>query len=60
MTSHSNWVSRAIPVANLRYLPKHAVRIGGIRGKKGFVTVRLCADWIKRADSKYKILFRGM
>lgn len=60
MTSLSKVVYRNIPQHNLKYLPKNAIAIGGVRGKKGLVRVRLDVDWIKRSNSKYKILFRGM
>ena len=55
----SKTVLRNVPQRNVRYLPKNAIVLGGIRGMKGYVRVRLDLDWVRRSDSKYKILFRG-
>lgn len=59
MTSLSKVVYRKIPRENIKYLPKNAILIGGVRGQKGWVRVRLDADWVKRSQSKYEVLFRG-
>ena len=60
MTSHSKFIYRYIPQANLKYLPKNAVAIGGVRGRKGIVMVRFDYDWYKSANKKIEVLFRGM
>ena len=60
MTSLSKYVSRCVPKENLQYLPKHAIKVGGIRGKKGMVRVKLEINWLKRTNNKLKVLFRGM
>jgi hypothetical protein len=60
MTSHSKFIYRYIPQANLKYLPKNAVAVGGVRGRKGMVRVRFDWDWVKRSNNKLKVLFRGM
>lgn len=48
-----------MPQKNIKYLPKNAIILGGVRSMKGYVRVRLDADWVRRSDSKYKALFRG-
>jgi len=55
----SKTVLRNIPQENVRYLPKNAIVLGGIRGMKGYVRVRLDLNWVRHSDCKYKILFRG-
>lgn len=55
----SKTVLRHMPQRNIKYLPKNAVILGGVRGMKGYVRVRLDADWVRRSNSKYKALFRG-
>jgi len=57
--SLSKTVLRNIPIANIKFLPKNAIAVGGIRGKKGWVRVRLDADWVKHANKKYEALYRG-
>jgi len=49
-----------VPQENLKYLPKNAVPIGGVRGRKGIVRVRFDLDWVKRSDKKMEVIFRGM
>lgn len=49
-----------MPQENLKFLPKNAVAIGGVKGRKGIVRVRFDWDWVKRSDKKMEILFRGM
>lgn len=60
MTSHSKFIYRYVPQANLKYLPKNAVPIGGVKGRKGIVRVRFDWDWVKRSNKKMEILSRGM
>jgi len=60
MTSHSKFIYRYIPQANLKYLPKNAVAIGGVKGRKGIVRVRFDFDWYRSANKKTEVLFRGM
>lgn len=57
--SLSKTVLRHIPRSNMRFLPKNAIALGGVRGKKGWVRVRLDADWVKHANKKYEALYRG-
>ena len=59
MTFHSNFIYRKVPQANLIYLPKNAVTLGGVRNQKGWVRVRFDADWYRGANTKLKYLFRG-
>jgi len=60
MTSRSKFTYRYVPQENLKYLPKNAVPIGGVRGRKGIVRVRFNLDWVKRSNKKMEVLFRGM
>jgi hypothetical protein len=57
--TRSKTVVRKVPQRNVRYLPKNAIVLGGVKGMKGYVLVRLDLDWVRRSDSKYKVLFRG-
>ena len=59
-SSHSKFLFRKVPQRNLRYLHKHAVVMGGVRGMKGWVCVKLDVDWVKHSRSKYNVLFRGI
>jgi len=60
MTFRSKFIYRHVPQENLKYLPKNAVAIGGVRGRKGIVRVRFDSDWVRRSNNKMKVLFRGM
>jgi hypothetical protein len=59
MTFRSKFIYRKIPQANLKYLPKNAVPLGGVTNQKGWVRVRFDADWYRSANKKSEILFRG-
>ena len=59
MTSLGKFIYRFVPKENIKYLPKNAVAIGGVKGRKGIVRVRFDANWYRSANTKIKYLFRG-